>query len=370
MNDTDDAREMLAGTARTFAQRQLSPGALRVEADGAGFDAALWDEITELGLPALLIAEDDGGLGLGLADLAAMLTELGQPLMRLPVVPHALGALVVMQSDNAALRSRLLPEIAAGAIHPLAWAEGYAGLPPARFATRAQRTGDGYRIDGTKTMVVPAAGWSGLIVAARGDDGQTALFWLPADAAGLSLVTLRTADGGLAAEITLTGVDIPADHLLAVGRAPLDRALAMATLASCAEMIGLIRGALAMTVEYLSTRRQFGHAIGSFQALQHRAADLYLHQILSESSLETALAEAASADTATLLQAASRTKARCSAAALAVTKEAIQMHGGIGFTHEHDIGLYLKRALTLQAWLGNTAEHRARFAALTQGKAA
>ncbi|SFC27658.1 acyl-CoA dehydrogenase family protein [Tropicimonas isoalkanivorans] len=364
MTNLSEDRRMLVDSARAFAERHLSPDLTRKQQLPAGYDPTLWSGLAELGVPAMLVPEDMGGLGLTLSDLAAMLTELGKPLLPLPVVPVAFATLALVHGADKDLRERLLPAIAAGeALPAVAWQEQLAGLPGTTVATTAQENGDRWQLTGTKSMVLPAADWTGLIVLAS-DGGEQGLFWVEGDAAGIATEPLAGPDDSLSATVTF---EMAEAIRLPGGRDVFDTALAGATLLASAELLGLIHGAMDLTLDYLGTRKQFGTAIGAFQALQHRAVDMHLARVLTGCSLETALEEAECATTsADRLRAASRAKARASASALQVTKEAIQMHGGIGFTDEHVIGRYLKRALVLQAWLGNAAEQRRRYAAMSR----
>ena len=178
------------------------------------------------------------------------------------------------------------------------------------------------------------------------------------------------ADGTSLGRLVLDNVSVPASMTIATpgdGLSHLRQALDETLLLVCAELNGLSRIALEMTIEYLRTRVQFDKPIGSFQVLQHRTVDLFIQQELAIAVAEEALAAAANqTDERARSAEASRVKARCSDAALLITKEAIQLHGAIGFTDEHDIGMYLNRALVLSAWLGNGTMHRKRFAALRE----
>nr|WP_269140793.1 acyl-CoA dehydrogenase [Oryzicola mucosus] len=261
--------------------------------------------------------------------------------------------------------------MAEGVLIPaVAWQESY-DLAGDHTSTKLSKENGGQNLSGRKILVTPGDEVDGFIVAASGA-GVTTLVWVAANAEGVKVETRRAADGGEAATVHFENVAVTDDDVLSVdGAALLDEAQQLATIAVCAELLGLIRGAIDMTMDYLRTRKQFNRTIGSFQALQHRATDLFIQQELSAVAISRAVADFEMAtDSRTRAIAASRAKARLSSAALIVTKEAIQMHGGIGYTDEHDIGLYLKRALTLSAWLGNAAEHRARFARLTLGEAA
>jgi alkylation response protein AidB-like acyl-CoA dehydrogenase len=224
------------------------------------------------------------------------------------------------------------------------------------------QAGSGYRLSGKKRFVACASDADGFLVNAAGPDGAV-LCYVPAAAVKSSQT--NTVDGGGWGDLFLDGAEIPADNIIAgANRAP-DLATGLIDsmlIALGAELLGVAGAALDMAVEYIKMREQFDRPIGSFQALQHRAVNDYV-EVESTRSLVFQAAEVADAGRGTSAM-ASAVKAKASAAALSVAKSAIQMHGGIGFTDEHDIGLYLKRAMALSAQYGNEAAHRARYARL------
>jgi alkylation response protein AidB-like acyl-CoA dehydrogenase len=195
-----------------------------------------------------------------------------------------------------------------------------------------------------------------------------ALFWVTAKARGLTVTQRRLADGMLLAKLTLDGVRLDASAMLAstaVADGIFQQAYAEALILASVELLGVMERALAITFDYLSTRVQFGKPIGSFQALQHRSVDLFIQKELAAAAIDEGLVAVEHGMTGRALSGlASRIKARASDAALSIGRDAIQLHGAVGFTDEHDIGLYLKRAMVLSSWLGNGAAHRRRYAAL------
>lgn len=361
-------QQLITESATAFARRELSPTAVRTGA----ISRTRWKALSELGLMGMLVPEDLGGLGLKIGDLAPALTALGRPLLREPVVPSCvLAGSLLAGVPSGSRQAHLLEELCGGSLLPaVAWQETYR-LDAHHDATTLVGEGDGFLLSGRKILVVPGDEFDGLLITAA-MDGRTALVWVSAGASGLSVEKGRAADGGGIATLQFDRVYVHASDVLATDAAELlEEALDLATLAASAELLGLIQGAIEITMDYLRTRKQFNKTIGSFQALQHRAADLFIQQELSAVAVSRAVSDfEAAKDARGRAIAASRAKARLSSSALIVTKEAIQMHGGIGYTDEHDIGLYLKRALTLSAWLGNAAEHRARFARLALGEAA
>ena len=212
-----------------------------------------------------------------------------------------------------------------------------------------------------------AAGADGFVVAARAPAG-VGLYHVPRDAAGVTLEVRPYTDGTFCGTLRLDNVAVAAGDIVARpgrGEAALDAALEEARVCASAEMLGLMRQAHAMTLDYLRTRKQFGKAIGSFQVLQHRAVDLFVEIELARSAIDRAVRTLDSSDDPRERAiAASACKARASDSALHVVREAIQMHGAIGYTDEHDIGLYVRRALVLSAWLGNAGAHRRRYETL------
>jgi len=332
-----------------------------------GFDPALLAEMAGLGWTGILVPEDHGGLGLGVAALAAVAKELGRGLLAEPLAALAAAGAALARGDNAGLQEQLLPAIAAGEKLPaLAWqeaADGSDALDPQRTATTAKAEGGAIRLSGRKRWV--AGGADGFIVSARGADG-VALYWLPPGAAGVQVQAQRQLDGSLLRTLVLQDVHaagVVASPRVAVGAlgAAVDTGAALA----CAELCGVMEFALETTLEYLRTRVQYDRIIGSFQALQHKTVDLYVQQELALSAVLDAVAALDAEGTQEApSRPVSRAKVRCSEAGVRIAREAIQLHGAIGFTEEHDIGLYLKRALALAAAYGNADQHRARHAAL------
>ncbi|MPZ45930.1 MAG: acyl-CoA dehydrogenase [Betaproteobacteria bacterium] len=368
-------RRMLAESVADFARRATDMARVRKWRGVApGFDRGLWQEMAALGWTGLLIPERFGGMGLGLAEMAEVSRGLARVLMPEPLVACAvLAARALVHCDNEAFGAELLPRIAAGeCVAALAWQEQAGDLGNRTPATEAVLRGGQVVLNGTKRFVAGAAGADGFVVSARGGSG-TVLVWVPATTQGSSVRLEAMADGRFSGRLELADAKLPEKHVLApaeIAQSALDRAVNEATVMVSAELLGIMSRALEMTLDYLRTRVQFGRSIGSFQALQHRAVDLYMQEQLAS----VALADAVSAideqpDDPLTVAAVSRAKARCSDAASLITRQAIQMHGAIGFTEDSDVGLYVKRTLTLSAWLGNSAYHRRRFAGMASADA-
>lgn len=334
-----------------------------------GYDPALVRQMGDLGWFGILVPEAHGGLGLGFAELSVVLQELGKGLLGDPLVASAvLAGRVIQHGVNEELKARLLPQLVDASLLPcVAWQEGAGGLDVQAIETRAQPDGDAVRLTGRKRFVAGSANAGGFVVSAR-DEAGCGLYWVDRDAVGLTLSHEWRADETPSGILELDQVKVaPGDVLSPAGpaAAALERAVQEAAVMAGAEMMGVVEAALQMALDYMRTREQFGKKIGSFQALQHKAADLYIQQELARSVLEDAVRELDSqGDARSRALLASRCKSRSSDVGMRVTREVIQLHGAIGFTDEYDAGLFLKRALVLSGWLGNASAHRHRFGIL------
>ena len=236
---------------------------------------------------------------------------------------------------------------------------------PAAVTTRATRNGAGYRLDGQKRFVQDGHGATQLVVSARTDAG-VALFVVDAGTPGLTLRTVRTMDGRKAAMVELAGVELGPDRLLGgAGLPALQRALDAGAAGACAEGNGIMRTVLTMTTDYLRTREQFGVKIGSFQVLQHRAVDMFIESELARSLSIAAAIRIDDQDDRERSAAVSAAMVQLIESGRHVTRQAIQLHGGIGITDEHDIGLYFKRMQVLGTLFGDDEHHVARFGNLS-----
>jgi alkylation response protein AidB-like acyl-CoA dehydrogenase len=363
----EEQRRMLRESALAFAANELKPARMRtLRTQPVQFDRKLWKTMAEMGWTGLMLPEANGGSALGIADMSAVVEELSRSLLPEPLVASAVFAgNLIAQGDNDALKAKLLAALIAGDLIPaVAFQEGLKIDSPVQC--RAEAAGKDFVLNGAKSYVRPGAGVDGFVVSAKCGDGL-GLFWIAAGTAGADLKLERSTDGTDIGTLTLKNVKVAADNVVAsakTGAAAFERAFNEALIASSAELLGLMRGALDMTTSYLQTRVQFGKPIGSFQALQHRAVDLYLQQELSAAALvEVARLFEEGGPSEQMNAQASRIKARASDAAMQIARESIQMHGAIGFTDEYDVGFYFKRIVALSAWLGNSAEHRRRYAA-------
>ncbi len=370
----NEEQQMLKDAAKSFIQEQSPVSRLRkVRDDGKdGFDAALWKEMVDMGWTGILVPEEYGGSGLGYLGIGVVLEECGRTLAPSPLLSTALiGASALILGGNEAQKQAVLPKIVDGsAILALAVDEG-PHHAPAKTALKAEKAGAGYKLNGKKAYVSEGHLATTLIVAARtsgkpGDAQGITLFLVPADAKGVSRTTLKTVDSRGAADITFKDVEVGADAVLGgadAGGPLLEQILDRARVGIAAEMLGHAVQSFEITNDYLKTRVQFGQPIGSFQALQHRAAKMFTDLELTRSCVIAAL-DALDENRNDVAELASVAKARASDTVHLVSNEMVQMHGGIGMTDAHDAGLYLKRARVQEGLYGSASFHRDRFATL------
>ena len=370
----NEDQKLLAETARGFVQKNAPLSRLRaLRDDPLGFDAALWKKMAELGWTSLPFSEADGGLGLGVADVICLTEELGRGLMTEPYLATVLlsGQLLANAGTPEQKAAHLAPLLTGEAHVALAHAERNSRFSLHHVETRAVSGSDGVLISGEKHQVLGATAAETFIVLARGAGGSTdaeglSLFLVPRRAAGVEIVRQRRVDAAPVALVRLKDVRVPHSALLGPeGKASslLEPVVDRATAALAAEMLGAMSEAFERTIDYLKERVQFGVAIGTFQALKHRAARLFIEVELTRSAVMAAARalDAGAADARALVSVA---KARASDAFLLVANEAIQMHGGVGMTDEHDIGFFLTRSRAAEMTFGDAAYHRDRFAAL------
>jgi len=376
--DLSPDQKMLVDTAASFAKKS-SPvvRARKLRQDPLGFEPRVWKQMAELGWLGLCVPESDGGFGGRFVDLALVLEQLGSTLVPEPLLATCvLGGTALARAGTAEQRARWLAPLAAGELHAaLAWAERDSRYDPAACAARAEkRPGGGFRLSGDKVWVQGGHAADLFLVSARTGGGAreaagVSLFAVDRDAAGVEVQAVDTMDGRRAAMLRLGGVEVGADRLLGQeGQAAglLGDVLDVAAAAACAEGAGIAQAVLAMTVEYLKTREQFGLKIGTFQVLQHRAVEMFVEsELLRSHSIEASLRiDEGEADERR--RAVSAALVQLTTGGRLVVRQGVQLHGGIGCTDEHDVGLYFKRMQTLGVLFGDEEHHLARFAALTQ----
>ena len=365
-------QNMLARTAAELVQKHGGVDRqrrLRDEGGELAFSPDVWAEMADLGWLGIPFAEDHGGLGMGMAETVLITEAMGRGLAPEPYVSAVVlaGGLLADAGSGEQQAEWLSPLIDGGKRLAPALLEPGGRYRLDRIDTQARANGGGWSLFGEKIQVVGGVGADGFLVPARvGDDDGLTLFLVPAGADALQVAPQKRVDSRNAAILRLDGVSIGAGDVLGKiggGSAPLQRAVDRATVALCGEMLGLMTEAFERTIEYLKSRSQFGVLIGTFQALKHRAAKMFIEIELSRSTV-TAAARALDAGDGDARLQVSNAKARCSDALILVTNEALQMHGGIGMTDEHDIGLFMKRARALEFAFGDAAFHRQRFAEL------
>ena len=353
----DMAREWTKKASPLTAVRKI-----RAAGDPRGFDPATFAAMAEMGWAGIIIPEAFGGSDFGWLSLGLVLEETGKTLTASPLAASALAAAALVMGDSEAAKAAWLPRLAsAEAIGTLAIDEG-PRHDPAAIATTATRTGTGtgWTISGTKAFVHDAHGANLLIVAAHDGDG-IALFAVPADAAGVTLSTRKLTDSRSHAQLTLADVAV-ADDARIGGASVCDAVLDRARIIAAAEMLGMAEHSFQITLDYLKQRVQFGQILATFQALQHRMAALYTQIELLRSAAEAALAALDGGGDVPAL--ASLAKATANDVLHLVSREVIQLHGGIGMTDEYDIGFYIKRARVLENAWGSASFHRERYAQL------
>jgi len=371
-----EEQELLQQTAREFVTKNSSLRRIRTLRDShdpLGYSHELYAEMAKLGWLGIVFPEEHGGLALGHTDLMVVLEELGRGLVPEPLLSAVLlGGMTIATAGSAAQRKALLPPLINGELLvTLAHSEPRSRYNPFHVETRAEQRRDGWQLQGTKVQVLDGAGADRLIIPARtraevADRAGITLFLVDTKAPGLSIERQWRIDARNVALVRLDGVHATETDVLGAvdaGGDMLAAAIDRATVGLCAEMLGGMTAALEMTLEYLKTRKQFGVLIGTFQALKHRAAKMYIETELARSAVMAAH-KALDANSPHVPQMAALAKARCSDAFVLIGNEAVQMHGGIGMTDEHDIGFFLKRARTAEVTFGDAAYHRSRFAEL------
>jgi alkylation response protein AidB-like acyl-CoA dehydrogenase len=364
-----DEQTMLRDTAKGFVAEHAPIGhlrALRDANDPDGFSRDLWKQFAEMGFTGILIDEDAGGLGLGHVEAGVVLEEIGRNLSPSPFLSTAVAAVEALKDTPHG--DHWFPGILAGeTVAALAIDES--AKHRGTIAMRAERSGNGFRLTGTKHFVVYGHVADLIVVAARttgGDDDEEGitLFSVDRDAPGLTSTAGRLVDSSVASRLRFDGVEVDADAVIGEvdgGAGRLGRLLAAGRTGAAAELLGVGGGAMGMTVGYLKDRRQFGVPIGSFQALQHRAAHLYAEMEVARAAVLKAQ-QLLDAGDAAADEAVSVAKAMSGMAATLAVQEGIQMHGGIGMTDEADIGLYMKRARVLAELFGDANFHADKLA--------
>jgi alkylation response protein AidB-like acyl-CoA dehydrogenase len=363
----NEEQVMLRDAARGFLQERAPVSHLREIRDSGnsdGFSLQLWEEMADMGWTAILVPQEHGGLGYGYTGMGIILEESGRTLTPSPLLSTALtGVSALTMAGSPAQCNAILPDVASGKTLLALACDERSNHQPERVETVAEGVDAGYRLSGRKVSVLDGHAADYFIVSAQTSEGVS-LFLVPASADGVQSERYAVLDTHVAADVTFDQVMLPAESLLGElhgGPEVLDQVLDTARIGVSAELLGLAQEVLERTVEYLKERKQFGVPIGSFQALQHRAAHLFGEIELCKSLVLKALQ---SLDEEERLdpQLASMTKAKLSETAHKAATEAIQMHGGIGMTDDFDIGFFLKRCRMLESLYGDQYFHLDRFA--------
>jgi alkylation response protein AidB-like acyl-CoA dehydrogenase len=356
----DSARGLISDKAPVAHLRQL-----RDSKDATGFSRELWKTFAEMGFAGLLVPEEFGGSGLGSVEAGIVMEEIGRTLMPSPFLSTAvLAASALSRGGSAAQKSEYLPKLSAGSLLAALAVDEGAKHRPLQTSLQAVRSGNGFKLNGAKSFVVDGHTADLLIVAARsaGGAGESAgltLFLVTPKSKGIDIERTAMVDSHNAARITFDNAEVDADGVLGEvdqGFALLESVLNIGRGAVASEMLGLSEEVFGRSIAYLKERRQFGKAIGEFQALQHRAAQLYIEIEITRAAVLKAQ-QALDADAAKAAAAVAVAKARAGATATRAVQEGVQMHGGMGMTDQFDIGFFMKRARVCEELFGDANYH-------------
>jgi len=363
----DSARGLIADKAPVAHLRKL-----RDDRDASGFSRELWKSFAEMGFAGLLVPEQFGGSGLGAVEAGVVMEEIGRNLTPSPFLATAvLAASVLSRGGSAAQQQNYLPKVSDGSLLAALAVDEGPKHRPLNIALRAERAGNGFRLSGAKALVVDGHVADLLIVAARsaGSPGEReglTLFIVDPKAKGVAIERTVMVDAHNAARITLDNVEVDADGVLGEldqGATLLDAVLDIGRGAVASELVGVAEAAFERAVSYLKERKQFGKLIGEFQALQHRAAHLYVEIEIARAAVLKAL-QALDSDAPHAAMAVAVAKAKAGTVATLSVQEGVQMHGGMGMTDAFDIGLFMKRARVGQELFGDANYHAEQLARL------
>jgi acyl-CoA dehydrogenase len=368
-----EEQEMLRESARGFLDEKAPVSALRKLRDAndeTGFSRDLWKEMAEMGWAGILVEEEHGGADFGFVGAGVLAEEMGRTLTASPFLSTSiLAATALKKLGSDAQKQANLPKIAAGELLYTLAVDERRKHGPAKTAMKAEKHGNGFKLSGDKTFVADGHVADKIIVAARtagaaGEQGGLTLFLVDAKSKGLAAERTQMVDSRNAARLKFDGVEATGDDVLGEvdgGYLALEGVLNAGRAGLAAELSGASQAAFGMTVSYLKERKQFGAEIGSFQALQHRAAHLYSEIELAKSAILKALQDL-DAHFGMAGPICSLAKAKAGEVAKLASQEAVQMHGGIGMTDEFDIGFYMKRIRVAQEMFGDPAFHADRIA--------
>jgi pimeloyl-CoA dehydrogenase small subunit len=367
---TDEQRLLRDSVSKLFANRYADFEKRKAYAkQPEGFDRAVWAEYAEAGLLALPFDEAHGGFGGGPVETMIIMEEIGKAAALEPYMPNAVFAGAILRHGaSAAVKDAIIPHCIAGeAMIAVAHTERHSRYDLNDVTTTARRDGDDFVIEGDKTVVIGGDSADHLIVSARVSGGTRdrdgiGLFLVDAKSPGVSRRGYAMQDALHGAEISLANVRVPASHEVG-DLAVLERAADEAIAAICAEAVGAMDALITMTVDYMKTRKQFGVAISAFQALQHRAVDMYVALEQARSMAIFAAMSAADSDAKTRGEAMAMAKSAVGKAAKFVGQQSVQLHGGIGVTMEYKAGHLFKRLTMIEMQFGDADYHLRRLAA-------
>ena len=373
---SDEQRQLHDVVERYLGDRYGFDRYQAIKASAAGWDPEIWRGLADLGVLAITVPTAQGGRGFGPLETLAMMGDCGRSLLLEPVLSSAVIATAALRpfaGETAA--AGILAGMGAGAkIAVLAHFESGARFESQWVSTRARRSGENYRLEGHKAVVMHAGAADTLLVSARtsgeaGDAQGVSLFLVPRTAPGLVLDAYPTIDGQRAADVYLQGVEVPAAGRLGTegtALAPIEAALDIGLAALCADAVGIMQALLDATIEYVRTRQQFGQPIGRFQALQHRIADMLIHLEQARSMSYLAALRCTDEDVGERRRALSAAKAVIGQAGRFVGQQAVQLHGGMGMTDELKVSHLFKRLTAAQLMFGDSDAHLQRYAALSR----
>ena len=372
----NEEQQSLKDIAKEFLQKNAPVTHFREIRDTnneLGYDEVLWKEMVNLGWSGILIPEEYGGFDFGMVGMGSIFEEMGKTLTPSPLfATGVLGASLISIGGNDSQKQTLLPKIVDGSLTTALALEENNRHSPNVISTSATKSGENYEISGEKTFVIDGHSANLLIVAARtegsiDDESGITLFMLDPKTDGLEITKTSMVDSRNSAQLKLRNVVVSSSDIIGGlnnGSGILENVLDRAQIAISAEMLGNASQAFQITLEYIKERKQFGAVIGTFQALQHRAAEMYSEIELTKSSV-IAACNAVDENSNDLKRMASLAKFKAGETNHLVTNEAIQMHGGVGVTDEYDVGLYLKRARVTEQIFGNSEYHIDRYATLS-----
>ena len=372
--DLTDDQKMLVSTVVSFVRKDSPVERLRkMRKHEIGWDKNVWKQMGDLGWLGVMFPESVGGAGMSFVEAGLILEQLGTTLVPEPYTPLVVAGTALVQAGTGEQQEQFLaPAIRGDESIALAYLEEQSRNDVSSVKTRAEKSGSGFKLSGSKRWVINGHAADHFVVSARTAGGERdakgiGLFVVDPGMKGVKLTKLECMDSTRAALLDLDGVEVGADRVLGDpgnALATLELAVDCGAAAACAEGSGVCQRVLSMTRNYLTERKQFGVAIGTFQALQHRAVDMFLETELLKGTAILAMLKVSASDPVERQRAISAAKAQLGVSGGFVTRQGTQLHGGIGVTDEHDVGLYFKRMHVLGTLFGDEPYHVQRFASL------